>query len=400
VTEDRRPTIAHVLHRLYLAGAEVLAADLARRLVDRYRCVFVCLDEVGPLGRSLRDEGFVVESLGRKPGIDMQAARAMSSFLEQHRVDLIHAHQYTPFFYASVGRGKLPWFNCGMGLRSQPPILFTEHGRHFPDHRRIKRVLANQLLLKNDDHVTAVGDFVKQMLIANEGIAAGHIEVIFNGVDPAEFARPSEADAARAEARAKLGLAPTDRVVMQVARFHPVKDHATAIRGFAHALEILKRDEHRPHDSGQPLLLLIGDGPEQNAMIDLAKQLGIEKQTRFVGVRDDVAKLLPAADVFCLSSLSEGISVTLLEAMATRLPIVATRVGGNPEVVDHGKTGLLSPRSDHTGFGQHLALLLGDAQQRQRMGEAGQDRLQEHFTQQQMHERYEETYQRMLGRSS
>ena len=193
--------IAHVLHRLYLAGAEVLAAALSRRLTgetpSRYRFVFLCLDEIGPLGRQLAEEGFTVIDLQRRPGVDWSVARRIRTAVREHQIDLLHAHQYTPFFYAAASRG----------LRSQPCVLFTEHGRHYPDYRRPKRVVANKFLLRRRDRVNTVGHFVKQAVVNHEGISADRIQVIHNGIDPAGFTfKPAEAKQIREQVRQKLGV--------------------------------------------------------------------------------------------------------------------------------------------------------------------------------------------------
>ena len=376
-----RPTIAHVLHRLYPAGAEVLAADLARRLQNRFRFVFFCLDAIGPLGEVLAGEGFTVMNLARRPGVDLSVARRLRRACRASRVDLLHAHQYTPFFYAALSRG----------LCRRPPILFTEHGRHYPDFRRAKRVLANRFLLGRNDRVTAVGRFVKQALVDHEGIAAGRIEVVYNGVDPARFAPPDAP--ARAAARAELGLEPQTPALLQVARFHPVKDHATALRSLAALLPLLPPG---PEES-RPVLLLAGDGDGRAQAQTLAAALGVAQRVRFLGVRADVPRLMAAADLFLLTSLSEGVSVTLLEAMAAGLPVVATDVGGNSEVVIHGQTGLLAPRGDAAALAQHIAILLDDAARRDAMGHAGRERLLAQFSQQQMHDRYTKIYEQMLG---
>ncbi len=383
------PTIAHVLHRLDYAGAEVLAAALARQLRGEYRWLFLCLDAGGPLGDALQSEGFEVIVLNRKPGLDWRVARQMAQCCDENRIDLLHAHQYTPFFYAAVGRW-LPGGGRRPRPRPRPRMLFTEHGRHYPDQRRLKRVLANQLLLRRGDAVTAVGQFVKDALVRNEGIAAGRIEVIHNGIDPQPFAQ-LDTPATRAQVRAELGLTPAQSVWLQVARFHPVKDHGTALR----ALAQVQRDWTQ---QGQPapVLLLAGDGGERQRMEQLADELGVRAQVRFLGVRTDIPRLMAAADGFVLSSLSEGLSVTLLEAMASGLPIVATQVGGNGEAVLHERTGLLSGRGDHAMLATNWLRLARDADLRQTYGAAGRARLHEHFTQARMHGLYAQCYARLL----
>lgn len=382
---DARPTVAHVLHRLHLAGAEVLAADLARRLRERYRFVFFCLDEIGPLGHRLEGEGFKVVDLRRRPGVDLRVARRLRRECDRYGVDLLHAHQYTPFFYAAMSR------RWGMG--DEPKVLFTEHGRHYPDERKLRRVIANRLLLKDTDRVTAVGEFIRQALAENEGIEERRIDVIHNGIDPDGFGRSgitrpfvAEPTQDRRAARGLMGVDDDTPVVLQVARLHPVKDHATALRAFERVVQ----------EMTSPTLVLVGDGGERANIERLIRELDLGERVRLLGVREDVARLLPGADVFLLSSVSEGISVTLLEAMAAELPIAATAVGGNPEVVDHAMTGLLSPRGDEAELAKNLLTLLRDPGLRARMGAAGRARLIEQFTQERMHAGYARVYDAML----
>ncbi|WP_432798501.1 glycosyltransferase [Poriferisphaera sp. WC338] len=378
------PLIGHVLHQMDFAGAEVLAADLARRLGHRWRFVFLCLDGVGVLGDQLRDEGYEVVDLGRRPGVDWRVGRRLRKVVHERHIHLLHAHQYTPFFYAAVSRR----------FKAHPPIVFTEHGRHYPDKRSGKRVFVNQYLLKEHDRVTAVGQFVRQALIENEGITEQRtgktVEVIYNGIDPDKFGAGD-----KAEARRRLGLGEHERIIMQVARFHPVKDHETAVRAFARAIgdepEVLGSKANRAK------LVLVGDGSEREMIEALVQELEIGEHVLFTGVRDDVHEILPAADIFMLSSLSEGVSVTLLEAMAANIPIAATNVGGNAEVVEHGRNGLLSERQHPEALAHNLKMLLGDADMRAKMGEAGQNRLLKMFTQHQMHKAYERVYAQMLG---
>lgn len=375
---DARPVIAHVLHRLDRAGAEVLAAGLARGLRERFEFVFLCLDGLGPLADELRGDGFAVKSLARQPGIDRQLAKALRSRLNDLGVCLVHAHQYTPFFYSAMARGLI--------ARQLPtPILFTEHGRHYPDRRSLKRVIANKALLRQNDRVTAVGRFVKEALVRNEGINPQRIDVVFNGIDPG----PEPSDQNRAAARQQLGIEEGRPVVMQVARFHPVKDHATALRAWALVHKQIP----------DALLMLIGDGDERINTEGLAKALGIEQAVRFTGALPDARQLIHAADLCILTSLSEGVSVTLLEAMAACKPIVATDVGGNAEVVDHSVTGQLVPRGDIKGLADAINALLPNAPYAQRtLGNAGRQRLLNQFTAERMHHAYAQQYARMLNR--
>ncbi len=371
---NARPVIAHVLHRLDRAGAEVLAAALARDLRDRFEFVFFCLDGLGPLADELIDDGFIVEALDRKPGLDRGLAKRLHQRLAHHRVDVIHTHQYTPFFYSALSRGL---------LQSSPPILFTEHGRHVPDNPSLKRRLANKLLLKQADRVTAVSAFVKQALIKNEGIPSQRITVVHNGIDPGTG--PTDDD--RAAARELLSLSPDRPVVMQVARFHPVKDHATALRAWSIVHAQLP----------DALLVFVGDGPQRENLEQLTAQLGLTDAVQFLGSVDNARQIIPAADLCMLTSLSEGLSVTLLEAMAAGKPIVATDVGGNPELVIHGKTGLLAPSRDPEALADCIMQLLPNAPYAKlTLGSAGRARLLTDFTADQMHAHYAQHYESLV----
>jgi len=378
---DKRPVIAHVLHRLDRAGAEVLAAGLARSLRTKFRFVFFCLDGLGPLTEELTREEFAVEYLKRQPGLDRHLGRRLRAASERLGVNLIHAHQYTPFFYSALSRVR----PC---RRRTTPILFTEHGRHYPDHRSLRHVLANRLLLTRRDRVTAVGAFVRQALVTNEGIADQRIDLVYNGIDPG----PDPSPLHRERARKLLNLDPGRSVVMQVARFHSVKDHATAVRAFA----IVRETLGETHD---PLLVLVGDGEERSAIESLAKSLHVSDAVRFTGAVGNARELIPAADVCMLSSLSEGVSVTLLEAMAAGKPVVATDVGGNSEVVENQQTGLLSPRSDAQALADNLINVIFTPRLAGKLGQAGRKRLLERFTAQRMHEGYARIYDELTSHS-
>jgi glycosyltransferase involved in cell wall biosynthesis len=350
----------------------MLAARLARRLRNACRFVFFCLDELGTLGEELRGEGFTVEVLGRQSGVDAQCALRLARALRRQRIDLIHAHQYTPFFYSLLARL----------LFDHPPVLFTEHGRHHPDFRRPKRVLANRLLLQRRDRVVGVGQAVRRALINHEGLPARRVGVIYNGIDTAGFANGTHD---RYAIRREIGVGADDFVVLLVARLDYLKDHATAVRTLRHVIQ--RRPETR--------LVLVGDGPERSAIQRLVEQYRLAHAVRFLGLRKDVDRLLKATDLFVLTSISEGIPLTVLEAMAAGLPVLATRVGGLPEVIDEGETGCLAPSGDDASLAHYLLALADDPALRQRMGRRGQERARALFSEGLMHARYLDLYRSM-----
>jgi glycosyltransferase involved in cell wall biosynthesis len=362
--------VAFVVHVMQVAGAEVLVCETIARLGSRIEPVVFCLDQVGPLGDRLRQQGVPVIAFNRRPGMDWSLFGRIARDIRSRGIDVIHAHQYTPFFYSSVA-ARL--------ARPRPRVVFTEHGRHYPDIVSWKRRLGNRIVFDHlADSITAVCDFSARSLAEKDGFSASRISVIPNGIDLQRY----DAVADRAALRQRLGLDPARLYVIIVARFHPVKDHATLLDGFATVAR------QRPDVD----LLLAGDGPLRPALEQRIAALGIASRVRLLGVRSDVADLLRAADIFTLSSVSEAASITLLEAMASGLPAVVTAVGGNPELVRDGVDGLLVPRGDADGFARAFLRLIDEPATRHAMGRSGTERVRAHFQMSTTIERYGALY--------
>jgi glycosyltransferase involved in cell wall biosynthesis len=364
-------TVCQLLHSLEIGGAEVLASRLSRALAHRFRFVFACLDEIGEIGDRLQHDGYLVAHLHRQPGVDFGCIGRLARFLDEERADLIHAYHYTPFFYAAAARG----------FRRRWPILYAEHARPVLDRPRPKRLLFNRCAFQSVDRVVAVGECMRDALIKNEKITR-RIDVIYNGVD----VTPASSQHARAEVRAELNLGANDFVIIQVARLDPVKDHLTAIETMRRLTAV--RDDIR--------LLLVGDGPERQRVHDAISAHRLDAQIRVLGVRHDVTRLLQAADAFLLTSIAEAIPVSILEAMSTALPVVATAVGGVPEVVIDGSTGLLAPAGDAAALCAAIQQLTSDESRRRQLGACGAERARSAFSQAQMISRYQQCYEAML----
>jgi L-malate glycosyltransferase len=379
---DHRPTgsppirVGFVVHVMQVAGAEVLVAETVRRLRGSVEPTVFCLDAPGALGEQLRGEGVEVVCLGRRPGRDWRAAWRLAREARARRVEVLHAHQYTPFFYSALARVLL-----GGGVR----LLLTEHGRHYPDVVRPLRRAVNRLVLDRlADAVNACCAFSAEGLARVDGFAGGRIEIIENGIDLSRYRQAGDRTALRRE----LGLDPDRRYVVTVARFHPVKDHATLLRAFA-AAAVSRPDVD---------LLLAGDGPLRADLERLAAELGIADRARFLGVRSDVPELLEACDLFALTSVSEAASLTLLEAMASGLAVVVTDVGGNPEIVRDGVEGLLVPRGDAAATATALGQLLDDPARAAALGAAGRARVEGRYHLHRTIAAYFDLYRRLAGR--
>jgi glycosyltransferase involved in cell wall biosynthesis len=372
-----RPTVCHVLHTLHVGGGEVLARAFARTNESEFRPVFALLDDLGDLGRELQEQGYAVQVLGRRPGFDRGCVSRLRQFFTRERVAVVHAHQYGPLLYSAVAR--LP--------RRCPSILFTEHGRDAPDYRRWKRVWANRVLLTRRDRFVAVGNEVKRALIAFEGLPARRVEVIYNGRDLSAY-DPQKTE--REVVRRELGLAEDAFVVMQVARLNRLKDHPTALRAIGRLVG------ERPHVR----LVLVGDGEDRALLEEFVKELHLEDAVLLLGSRDDVPRLLQAADAFLLSSITEGIPLTLIEAMATGLPCVGTNVGGMTEVITAEDTGLLAPAGDDAELARQLRRLVDSPQLGHRLADAARRRILHRFDAATMHEQYRRLYREMTQTGS
>lgn len=366
---DTRPTVCQVLHTLNVGGAELLAKQFALHAAKRFRPVFLCLDELGSLGTQLRKEGIPVEVVERRPGFDRQCVRRISRFLRNQRVQLVHAHQYGPFFYCSVARL----------LGGDYPILFTEHGRDFPDYRRTKRVWANKVLLRKSDQIVAVGAYVRDALVENEGFSSKRVRIVYNG---SEAATTYATTVNRGEVRAELELEEGNVAIVQVARLNRLKDYATAIRAMVPIAEA----------TPQARYFIVGEGEERQAIESLIHELGLAKQVKLLGLRSDVARLLSGMDLFVLSSISEGIPLTLIEAMLAGLPCVATKVGGVPEVILDGVTGLIVESGRPYELANNVLYLIQSPETREQMGTRGRERARKVFNSARMFEEYERIY--------
>jgi L-malate glycosyltransferase len=371
-----KPVICQLVHTLNVGGAELLARQFADAARDQFDFVFVCLDEAGEMAGDLAGRGYGVEVLERRPGLDLGCAWRLGRVLRKNGVELIHAHQYAPFFYAMLARA--------MGVR-RLPIIFTEHGRDYPDYPRPKRKLANRLLMRQLDRPIAVGNCVRDALIQNEGLPPDRVEVIYNGVDVSRY---DPQRSLREAVRKELGYEQGEILVMQVARLNWLKDHPTALAAMAQLAK----------DCPQARLMLVGDGEERPALEKLTDELGLRSVVRFLGTRSDVARLLQAADIFLLSSISEGIPLTIIEAIATGLPCVATRVGGIAEVIVAGETGRLADARDADALAERLRELIGEPDRARGMGAAGRIRAEQNFSDTAMHASYGKIYGELLNR--
>ena len=366
-----------VVHIMQVAGAEVLVRETIHRLAGKIVPTIFCLDAVGQIGEAMIREGTELVCFNRKPGRDWSVSLRLARAIEERRIEVIHAHQYSPFFYAALAK-PLCLF--------RPRLILTEHGRHFPDRVSPLRRAVNRLALDRlADSVTACCHFSAAGLTRIDGFAGYRIQTIENGIAVNDY----EPAASKTLAKLKVGLDPDRRYLIHVARHHPVKDQPTLLKAFATAA----------HDLAGVDLLMVGSGPLRGELENLAIDLRIVDRVKFLGIRPDIPDLMRASDAFALTSLSEAASLTLLEAMASGLPVVVTAVGGNPEIVRHEQEGLLVPRGDVAGCAAAFRRLFNEPGLAEQLGAAGRARAIEKYQLARTVEQYFRLYCRLAGRT-
>lgn len=359
---------------LGLGGAERLLALTAAR-IDRARFdveVAYLLPWKDALVPELEGSGVRTTCLGAKRTTDPAWVRRLRRLLRSGDHDLIHTHSPVVAVAARMLAG------------GRVPVVHTEH--NVWERYRWATYAANAATYGRNAAVIAVSDGVARSIRTarwTRAVAAPPVETLHHGVDVDGVPRGEDA---RAAARVRLGIPPHAPVIGTVGNFNPKKDHA----GLLAAVDILRR--------GQPdvVALLVGSGMLEDRLRAEAADRGLADHVRFLGSRDDVLELLPALDVFVLSSRYEGLPIALLEAMAAGVPAVATRVGGVPEAVEHGRQGLLVAPGDPDALATAVSKLLDDPQLRHEMARAATGHVRTRFSIGRAVRRIEEVYDQLL----
>jgi glycosyltransferase involved in cell wall biosynthesis len=358
--------VLHVLNTLETGGAEYLVLNLAR-CVDRSRFeLAVCsMEGDGDLGEQFRRLGFETFFLDRRKGLDPTLTPKLARLIRRERVDVVHTHNVAPWLY-SAPAARL----------SGADLCHTEHSTLLPGQTALMR--AERVLGLLTKAVICDGEQVRRQLVDDQRLSPRNVVTIYNGVDTELYGRPVDA----AAGRRALGLSGEAPVVGTVARLQPVKDQVTLLEAFSAVAARLPAAR----------LVLVGEGPARPALERRAAFPDLAGRVLFLGRRTDVATLLPLFDLFVLSSLSEGLPLTLLEAMAAGLACVSTAVGAISEVILQESTGLLVPARDPAALAQALERLLRDEARRRTMGQAGRARARALFDLKVMTRRYQDLW--------
>lgn len=375
------PLVAHIIDRLVVGGMENGLVNLINNTApDRYRHAVVCLRYADQFRSRIRDENIRIYSLEKKAGKDVAVYARLWRCLKQLRPTIVHTRNLPTVDTAPVA--------AAAGIRWR---VHGEHGRDVIEaegdnlkYNALRRVMSPMI-----QSYIAVSRDLAGWLHHSVGVDRRKIRQIYNGVDNEKFCPPSHG---RLPLPCGDFSSPDTVVIGTVGRLEPIKDQMTFVRAFIELCRIA------PDQAPSLRFVMIGEGSLLDGARQLLREAGLEKQAWLPGRRDDIAELLRAIDVFVLPSINEGISNTIIEAMATGLPVVATDVGGNGEIVVDDVTGRLVPAQNPQAMAAALRDYILSPALRKEHGHSGRTRVAENFSLHKMVEGYLAVYDELLSR--
>ena len=349
-------------------GAETVLLLLAEEMRARGHAVM----PVGPangsgwLAARFRERGFQPATFSIRRPLDWRCLRGLAALLLEHRIDVVHSHEFTMAVYGAAAARSV-------GARH---VITMHGGRYYAEQWRRRAAL--RWAARHSAAVAAVSRSTADDLRRTLRLPDDRVVVVPNGIP---FSR---GDRARVRYELMLHDDAGELLLVAVGNLYPVKGHRVLLQ----ALALL------PSDAALPpwRLVICGRGEEEGPLRALAAELGIAERVHLLGLRSDVADVLAAGDLYVMPSLSEGLPLALVEAMAAGLPIVASNVGGIPEVVADGIEAVLTPADDAPALAGAIGALLGDASRRGRMGTAARARARRDFDVRAMGDAYERLY--------
>jgi sugar transferase (PEP-CTERM/EpsH1 system associated) len=375
------PLIVHVIHRFGVGGLENGVVNLINHMPEeRYRHAIVCLQGYTDFRNRLTRENVAIHDMAKRDGHDPGVYWRLLRTFRQLQPAIVHTRNLSAMEAQTVA-----------ALAGVPGRVHGEHGRDTYDlhgqNRKYK--LLRKTVRPFIGHYIAVSQDLQSWLVSSIGVKRSHISQIYNGVDSTRF-RPAQTP------RAQLGppgFFNEDSIVIgSVGRMAAVKDYPNLTHAFVRLLQL------EPTLRERLRLLIVGEGESRDTCLRLLNQHGAGQLAWLPGERSDIPELMAAMDIFVLPSLGEGISNTILEAMATGLPVIATRVGGNPELVQEGVTGRLVPPADSEALAQALLEYVHDAKRRHAHGRAAREIIDRQFSIPAMVQGYLSVYDRLPRR--
>jgi len=365
--------VLHLIHSLEMGGAQKVVATLVKHHdLSKFIPIVGSLRRAGPLEGLMRNAGADVVYFDKKSALDLGCAIRLRRYILQNGITIVNAHNFSASFWGRIA--------C-IGLKNVGFIV-TEHGR--TGTPPFKVILFNRLFAGGVDAIIAVGEETGEFLKARYPYNAHKIKVVVNGIDI-----PADPGWSKEKLRSEFEVPLDSPVVVNLAALTPVKNQAFLIRAIALTRKMIPGIR----------LLLIGDGPMRGELEKLVVELNITDNTIFAGERLDGPQILAACDIFCLSSEIEGTPMAILEAMAYSCPIVATAVGGVPNIIRDGEGGLLVPYGEVEALSRALERILNNGELARKLAANASLRLASDFSADEMTHRTEEVYGEMLSRT-
>jgi len=376
------PLIAHIVHHFRVGGMENGMVNLINHMPrERFRHVVICLDDYTDFRERIQRKDVDFYTLAKPAGRDVSWYFRLWRLLRALSPDIVHTRNLSAIEGQFVA--------AAAGIRAR---IHGEHGRDVFDlqGKNRKYNLLRKLVRPLVGRYIAVSRDLEQWLIRTVGVAPQRVSQIYNGVDSIRF-HPREG----ARNIGPTGFAAADALVIgSVGRMAEVKDYPNLVRAFIRLLEI------EPAARQRARLVIIGEGVSRETCLSLLREANAAQLAWLPGERTDVAELMRNMDLFVLPSLGEGISNTILEAMSCGLPIVATRVGGNPELVEEAHTGSLVPVSDPEYLAQTLLKYFRNGSLLKVQGQASREKVESHFSMSAMARGYLSVYEDVLRQQS
>lgn len=360
--------ILHVTFDMRIGGTEQVIKNIIQGSdKSQFEMGLICIESpLGPFAKELLEEGVLFHQLNRQPGFDLSLIISIRKIIKTNNIDILHCHQYTPWVYGALAAAF-----------TKTKVFFTEHGRFYPDTTSFKRRSINPILNLLTNNITAISKATKQALIDYEFLPESKIQVIYNGIKPLEV-NQTEVE----ELRADLGIEKNIFILGTVARLDPIKNHTMMLKAFKQILE-----EH-PNTK----LIIVGDGDERKNIEAVIETFNIENNVILSGYIEQPKNYIALLDIFLLPSLSEGTSMTLLEAMSLSKPCIVTKVGGNTEVIHNNSNGYVCSNNNLEEFASLIAKLVCSENIMRRFGKNTLSLFLDKFTSTKMNQKYKSLY--------
>lgn len=364
--------ILHLFVTLPVGGAENLLLSILRKLdAERFASVVCCIGERGIVGEQVAAMGIPLVELHllNKGGMDRRVVPALVDLIRRERIDLVHSHLYHANFY-----GRLAAKKAGVAAVASIHNTYTKHKLH--------RQFINWYLGRHTAAIIAGSEEIKRDVVRYDHVPESLVEVIPNSVDLSR----SHSALSREQARERLDIPDSAIVLGTVGRLEEQKGQRYLIE----ALALLRAQ------GVNALLLLVGEGREGAALKALTASLGLEQQVMFLGTRDDLGDLFRAMDLFVMPSLWEGLSLAMLSAMAAGLPVVATSVGGVPQVLGEDEYGFTISAGDAAALAARIAQCLADPSGMALMGKKAAQHVRDNYSDEAMVSKVQAVYDKIL----